>query len=199
MAITIITACMIYLLKKGVSLRLAPVIGPTLISVGPTEMARSIVVRLTPQFQGSHYMILGLISENTLQKEVLEEIKKEIHKDFGQVPEVLNSADATLEQIQNCQKPCWILVTQAQANELEPNNFIERAIKPTGRRYFNLSFLNFSRELEVAESCNNEQRVTFDCLVPLAVRESKKKMKSNDQYYFVRSYNENDYFVFFEN
>lgn len=193
-AIIAITVCLLFIINRGVSLRLAPVIGPTLLNVGTKEMARSIVVRLTPEFQTSDYIILGADRANILHQSLIEMMREEFKRDFGR--------DASLvfevSQIRSCAIPCWIIVNPITANELSPNPLIDQYIKPAGRNYFTLSMLPFDRKVVVPDHCNSEQRVPFDCVVPLTVRETLRKMKSEQPHFIVRKYNDRDFFLLIE-
>jgi hypothetical protein len=54
----------------------------------------------------------------------------------------------------------------------------------------------YNNEL-VPDLCENQKRLTIDCLIPLSVRDVKKKIKDPTQlYFFLRKYNDRDYFLF---
>lgn len=194
-AFSIITACLIYLIKEGISLRLGRVIEPTLISVGEAEMARSLVSRLTPILQHSKYIVFGIDKEDPQTQTLLEKLESEFKKDFKQSPQIVSANSAFLAQ---CQAPCWIMTVPGESTHLQPSDLLGK-LEKLGTNYFTVSILRFDRDIEVPEHCEKEKRISIDCVTPLAVREARRKFKEDSPYFFVRNYNEQDYFLFLEN
>ena len=195
-AFSIITACMIYLIREGVSLRLGRVIEPTLMSLGDREIARGLVSRLTPILQPSRYVIFGIDREDPIHQALIENLKNEYVRDFKIEPRVIewNSEDF----VNACETKCWVLTSQGESTHLQKSELIEK-LESAGEKFFTISILRFDRDLEVPKYCESEKRMSIDCVTPLAVREARRKFKEPSPYFFMRSYNERDYFLFLEN
>ncbi|MNT70179.1 hypothetical protein D3C72_2085370 [compost metagenome] len=49
----------------------------------------------------------------------------------------------------------------------------------------------------MTQECDAQQRLHLDCLVPVSIREVQKKIKDPSKlHFFLRKYNERDYFLF---
>lgn len=199
LAFIVISACMIYLMKVGVSLRAAPIIDASAMTSDRQNIAEGVVYRLSPEFQNAHYVLWGFLPSSADSQKVFELLKAEYEKIFQQRVQVLENAEAaSLEEIRACQKPCWLLLPREKANELASNEFISLKIRPLGAAYFNITWLPFSKREEIPPHCIEEKRLTLTCLRPLAIESSQKKMKPGAQYFFMKKYNEKDFFLFFQ-
>jgi hypothetical protein len=194
-AFSLITACMLYLIKEGVSLRLGRVIDPTLMSLGEREIARGIVSRLTPVFQPSKYVVFGIDKEDPQTQALIENLKTEFARDFKVAPKIV---DADSDFLSTCEAHCWVMTSPGESTHLQKSELIEK-LESTGDRYFTISVLRFDRDADLPKHCESEKRISIDCITPLAVRESRRKFKEEAPYFFVRNYNEQDYFLFLEN
>ncbi|MFS4459233.1 hypothetical protein [Bdellovibrio sp. HCB2-146] len=197
-AFVIITVCMLYLVRKGISLRTAPLIKPTEISTDRHNIAEHLVLRLFPELQSNDIILWGILPENAESQALVQMAASDYERMFKTpVHFISNAESATLQDFQNCKKPCWILLAKDKANELTPNEFIDKNIQPLNRPYITLTLVNFTGAEEVTDACENQHRLHLDCLVPLSVRDAKKKMKDpNKLYFFLRKYNDRDYFLF---
>ena len=194
-AFSIITACLIYLIREGVSLRLGRVIEPTSLSLSHAEIARGLVSRLTPILQHSKYIVFGIDKEDEQVRSIMQSLEAEFKKDFKQSPNIVGADSDFTEK---CPTPCWITAAPGESSHLQSSDLIEK-LKKTGETFFTISVLRFDRKAEVPVHCEREKRITIDCVTPLAVREARRKFKKDSPYFFVRNYNERDYFLFLEN
>jgi hypothetical protein len=55
----LISACMIYLIRSGVSLRSASLISPSVMSPDRHSIAKGLVVRLFPDLQSARFIFMG--------------------------------------------------------------------------------------------------------------------------------------------
>lgn len=199
MAFVIISACMIYLVMSGVSLRSAPIIRPSEMSADRQNIAHGLVYRLSPEFKDTHYVLWGFLPLNEESKRVLDFTRTEYEKIFQQPVHIIENAEsATAEQIQACEKPCWLLLPQEKANELTKNEYIEQKIQPTQQTYFSMTWLPFTQLEDVPDYCIREKRLTIECLRVLGIQEFQRKMKIGHQHFFLKKYNDRDFFLFFQ-
>lgn len=196
----IIIACLVYLLNSGVSIRTAPIIKPSVVSPDFTNVPQGLFLRLFPDIQQSHY-ILWSVSQNSAEvQQTLSIIKERAEKELHlPVRFIYDGPNATLEQVQACARPCWILFPEDQANELKNNDWINTRLKPLERPYFTISWIGFHRNVTVPESCVQEKRLDLECLKVVSIQEVQRKMKEeNARYFFMRKYLDRDYFLFLE-
>ncbi|MGZ3802692.1 MAG: hypothetical protein ACXVB4_00655 [Pseudobdellovibrionaceae bacterium] len=199
LAFVLISACMLYLVKVGVSLRAAPIINASIISADRHNMAEGIVYRLSPEFQNAQYVLWGFLPFSQESQKVFELLKAEYEKIFHRPVHVLMEGEkASTEEIRACLKPCWILLPKEKANELLPNDFINLKIRPLAADYFKVTWISFSKREDVPQYCIEEKRLTPECLRVLGIEEAQKKMKSGAEYFFMKKYKENDFFLFFQ-
>ncbi|MNL22704.1 hypothetical protein D3C87_1440610 [compost metagenome] len=124
----------------------------------------------------------------------------EYQKTFHMAAHIIRDAEkVSVDEISKCEKPCWLLISKEVANELTINSFIEEKIAPLKKEFINISFLSFEKNEAVAEKCDQEKRLTLDCIGPVSVREVQKKLKDPAQrYFFLRKYNDRDFFIFIQ-
>lgn len=199
-AFVVITFCLIYLIRHGISLRSAPLIKPTVMDSTQQNVGELVALRLFPEFQSAHYVILGVLPTTAASVQLLEHLRVEFEKRFhSKVNWIQDGEKASPQDLSNCQAPCWVLVAKDKANELTSPNWVSEKIQPLHRPYFNLSWISFQREEQVKNVCEDEKRQTLTCLESVSVREVHKKFKEqNQRYFFMRKYNESDYFLFLE-
>ena len=184
----VIAACMLYLMRSGVSLRSAPLIKPTLISADHRNIAAHTVMRMFPELQQSHYVLWGVLPETEDSQMLMNYFLDEYQKRFHLAAHIIRNAEnVSVEEISKCEKPCWLLVSKEVANELTINPFIAEKIVPLKKEFINISFLSFEKNEAVPEKCDQEKRLTLDCIGPVSVREVDKKLKEPNQRYFFSS------------
>lgn len=194
----IITFCMIYLVRKGVSLRSEPLIRPTVISTDQRNIASHTVLRIFPDLQNNDYILWGVLPESPDTQLLMTHFLEEYFKKLQIPPHVIQDGTvATAEEIKNCAKPCWIKMPHDKANTLTANPLIEEKILPTQKNYLTLTVMPFTGDETVSEFCDQQKRQTLECITPVSVREIHRKMKDPKQlYFFLRKYNERDFFLF---
>jgi hypothetical protein len=194
----LISACMVYLIVSGISLRSASLISPSVMSPDRHSIAKGLVIRLFPDLQNARYVLWGTLPETEESQKVLGFFIEEYAQAFQAPMHILRNAEtATSEELQACEKPCLLMLPTANANELSTNEFIEKKIRPLTRDYFNITWVPFYNIELVPDICEQQKRLSMDCLIPLSVRDVKKKIKDPNQlYFFLRKYNDRDYFLF---
>jgi len=194
----LISACMIYLIVSGVSLRSASLISPSVMSPDRHSIAKGLVIRLFPDLQNARYILWGTLPETEESQKVLAFFIEEYEQAFKAPMHILRNAEtASPEELQACEKPCLLMLSATSAHELSTNEFIEKKIRPLKQEYFNITWVPFYNNETVPEVCEKQKRLTMDCLIPLSIRDIKKKIKDPNQlYFFLRKYNDRDYFLF---
>lgn len=200
-ALVIITICMILLVFKGVSLRSEPIIKPSPVDAKYENITYGVIRRMFPSFQKTDYVVWGISPSTSSEEETIFELLQNEHAtQFGARPQVLRwTPQTTPEDIKKCLKPCWIEIAKESASSLKANDSLKSIQAVLGTNYFSITFLEFERDMPVPPVCETEQRLDFNCILPVAVREVRKYFKQVDtRYFFTRAYNEIDYFLFIE-
>lgn len=198
LSIVIIAGIIVHLMRSGISLRSEPLIKPTVVDADHRNVAAHFVLRLYPELLNTHYLIFGILPETEESQRVLSLMTEEFFKLIKQPVQILRNAETlSAAEIAACHKPCWLLVDRQKANQLTPNEFIDQKIRPLNQPFMNLTYVPFRGDEEVSDFCNNEKRLTLECLGPVAVRDVHRKLKDHSQrYFFLRKYNNLDYFLF---
>lgn len=195
----VISACMIYFVTHGVSMRTEPMIDPSIITVDHQNIADGLITRLFPELQNDAYILWGAPLDSAEFMTTLTITKKKYEERFGKNVTLLLAAEQrTTDEIKNCALPCWIVVDTKNANQLLTNDFIVKKMTPLNKSFFTLTWLPFTRNEAVPKECEEQKRIErLDCIRTLTVRDSLRRMKKQDQlYFFLRRYNEKDYFLF---
>lgn len=197
---SIITACMFYLVFTGISLRSAPLIQPSIISGDYRNIATGLIHRLFHELQDAHYILWGVLPETKESKLILELVAEEYQKTFHQSIQIIDDTiSSSSKKIRNCTKPCWLLISDTKAHQLERNNFIENFFVSPEESFITLTVVLFNRDAAVSTECETQKRLNLNCLISVSIREVRRKMKDLKQrYFFLRKYNENDFFLFIE-
>jgi hypothetical protein len=200
LAFSIIAACMIYLVIEGVSLRTEPIIKPSPIDDEYKNITFGVVHRMFPDLQGAEYVIWGLMPYTSEEAKILELLQAEHFVQLGLRPNIiLINAKTTDDDIKNCAQPCWIVVDKNQASGLGENPILARIRGLRGEKYFSVTLQEFELDMKVPETCDTEKRLDFDCILPVSVREVRRRMKvDGPRYFFMRRYNEKDNFLFMQ-
>ncbi|MBC7465008.1 MAG: hypothetical protein H7256_03360 [Bdellovibrio sp.] len=195
----VISACMIYFILHGISLRTEPIIDPSIISQDHQNIADGLLTRLFPELQNDAFILWGASLDSAEFMTTVTLTKKTYEQRFGKsVTLLMDAENKTAEEIKNCAAPCWILVDTKNANQLVTNNFVEQKLKPLKKEFFTITWLPFKINEVVPAECENQKRIDrLDCIRTLTVRDSLRRLKKKDQlYFFLRRYNEQDYFLF---
>lgn len=199
LAFLIISACVIYLVRSGVSLRAAPIIRPSIVTSGDHNIPPSLAIRLSPDFQSAHYVLWGALPDGRTEKlmnETKNEYEKLSHRGVTLLQDPLN---ASPEDFKKCPAPCWMLVPNDQVNEMLENEFLDQKIRPLQSSHISITMVPFKRDVEIPEVCLDQKRLTPDCLKPLSIHAAHRKMKEKGQrYFFMNKYQDRDFFLFIE-
>ncbi|MFP5520474.1 MAG: hypothetical protein ACLGGX_11265 [Bdellovibrionia bacterium] len=191
----LISIGMIIVTKRGVSVRTAPLIKPTLIDQKQNQIAEHLFLRLFPEWQQTELWIIG--SDNSQeQTAIISELKAVIERQLKKTITISNTASFTTQDLQNCPAPCWVVTETTKANTLNSKQLTDLALL---KRMQTLTFLNFNRNVEPSPTCLDEKIVSFDCMTPIGVNEVRKKLKdTHGRYFFARKYLDHDFFIFIE-
>ena len=194
-AFILITLCIVYLIRTGVSLRPAPYIKPTVIQ--KDIIGEHVHLRLFSDWTQADYVFWQYNPESptfnleeSTRIQILELLKNKTGRTFQ------NALSDHADDIQNCTKPCWI--NTRKAHQLSPNPKIPDFVK--NQNFITISWFYFDREIEVPQSCVELKRMSEPCITPLLVHSLRKKLKKPDaSYFFMQKYLDQDYFIFVEN
>lgn len=192
---------MIKLTRDGVSIRSAPIISPSPQGAEYKNVAVSVVNRLFPDFQTAKYVLIGFPADLKAANQIVNDLKLDYEKNFRQIVTMLSDdGKLSAEQLTNCQRPCWILTSETRANELAPENDIPpKLTQITQNKHFHVTLIPFQNIPENSEACIAEKRLSLACLIPLSIHEVRKKFKDpNEMYFFMRKYQDRDYFLFIQ-
>lgn len=192
-AFVIISACMIMLTKKGVSLRTARLISPSEIHEFPESVAKAVVHPLFPEFKSSDIILVATDNSPHLQA-LLDQIRWSAEAKLGFTYNI--SKDPM--SVASCPRPCWVQVQPQQAQQLVANEYVDQVVRPLNRAFFTLNTIEFDGyDSSKLEHCEAEKRLDLECLVTLSVKAAQKKMKDpSKRYFFMQKYNHSDYFLF---
>lgn len=191
---------MLYLVFAGVGLRSAPLIKPTPIAMDQRNVAADVMLRLYADLHAVHYVVWGVLPTSSENEQLFALMKEEHEKIFHVSPNVIRDATSVSPlDLAACEKPCWLLVGKENANELRSNSFIQSRVLPLGRPYLTISWIDFRGDEGVSPECNQEKRLSLQCLKPISVREVQRKLKDPGlRYFFLRKYEDRDHFLFLQ-
>lgn len=198
--LVVITACMGYLIYRGISLRSAPLIQPSVVDADLKNVAHSTVQRLHREFEDAHYVVIGLLPETVESGKILRMMADEYEKVFSRTVKIVeDNAALTPEILEACEKPCWILTGRDQAHALGEKSQLRGWLEARSGKTMSISLLSYTGNEEVSAFCHEQKRLTFECLRPVSVREVRRRMKKPaERYFFMRQYLENDFFLFIQ-
>lgn len=196
----VITVCMGYLIYRGISLRSAPLIQPSVADADLKNVAHSTVQRLHREFEDARYVLIGLLPETAESGSVLRMMADEYESVFGRTVRIVeDNAALTPEVLQACEKPCWILTGREQAHALGEKSQLRSWLEAQPEKTISLSFITYTGQEEVSAFCHGQKRLTFECLGPVSVREVRRRMKKpSERYFFMRQYLDDDFFLFIQ-
>lgn len=192
--LVIISAVVIYLVIDGTALRSAGVIKPTVLDSENKLLPKSVALRLFPEFQSSPNTVW--LASPKLQPK-LASVVASIHNYYTSLkapsmPElVLINSNMLASEITNSQNSKWWIFESENESVLKVirQNEIEA----------NTIYVNeFNRDEVVPEICETEKMLSRECLKVVAVREVKKKFKTEQRYFFMRRYNDHEFYLFIE-
>lgn len=190
---SIIGGCMVYLMWSGISLRSATLIKPSVVDPGYKKVTEALVYIMFPAMQEMDYAIIGLPENREMGAEVLRSLNEAMTT-------LLKRPVMASYKTAECGPPCLLMLENQPAHQLEGNPWIDQNMKSAGKKFFTLTIIEFDNYDEaVIPECEKQKRLTFNCLKNLAIKEAQRKMKDPaQQYFFLKKYNHNDYFLFIE-
>lgn len=200
LSLLLISACIVYLVRSGISLRAAPIIQPSAMDLNGDNIARALNSRLFQELQNSRYVIWGVLPETAESARLINQAAEEYEKLFHKPVQFIRDAEgASAEYLRACAKPCWLTVASANANQLSPNAFIKDSILSLAEPFFTITIVPFRPEVEVPDGCEDEKRLSLRCFVPISVRSVRRKIKAPEKrHFFLNKYYENDFFLFIQ-
>lgn len=189
-----ISAVVVYLVIDGTALRSAGVIKPTVLDNENKLLPKSVALRLFPEFQSSPNTVW---LASPLMQPKLSAIVSSIHDYYKtlklpSIPEVvlINSDSQQVDKLNTQNTRWWVFESgnEALLNEIRKNDVAANVI------YIN----EFSRDEAVPTSCETEKILSRECLKVVAIREVKKKFKTDQRYFFMRRYNDHEFYLFIE-
>lgn len=195
------TVIMLKLTLDGVSIRSAPIISPSPQGTEYKNVASSVVNRLFPDFQMADVVLIGSPTDLKSGPQIIDDLKSNYIKQFRKAVTLLaDDGNLTEEMISQCEKPCWILTSDARANELSEYNAIPQILNSMKNvRHFHITLISFFGVPEPTPDCIAEKRLSLQCLIPLSIHEVRKKFKDPSvDYFFMRKYQDRDYFLFIQ-
>lgn len=193
LASVLVTICLVYLTRSGVSLRPATLIKPTVIKT-EQNVTDAVVNRLFPEFKENDTLLIGL-PPNKQAAEFLNLLQESYKKHFKKEARIVNGP----EELKECKEACWLPLPPSSAHALRTNAFIEDQIKPLDRSYFTMTLFQFSTQEKLPKRCRQQQRLSLTCIRTLSVAEFKRKMSEDQKYFFMRKYLDKNVFVFMQN
>lgn len=185
-AFLFITAVMFFLLKNGGALRAVGVIKPTEYGTDFDYIGKSVAIRMFPEFHASQNVIWYLDHQDEDFVKVLKATYQ--HYQNPQKPPLQDLR--TIEEV--CADKCWYVqqwgreLPQALINKMKTEPSIEIFIQ------------DFKRDEPVPSECENQKILQYECVRPISVREVHKKMKDPVPYFFMRRYQESQFYLYIE-
>jgi len=179
----IISACLFYLLDKGVSLRMNVLIKPSFFEK-PDEVSQAVFQRLFPEFEEKELMIAGINSEAPDSEKILQGLKLR----------------TTVMRIREKRAEMGFISTeQDAASEIGPKKFSLAQFGLADKKYFSLTFIEFSDyDKSMISDCEKEQRLSLECARQLSIKKAWRKLKDGKRAFFLHQYNHFDYFLFIQ-
>lgn len=200
LSLFLISACIFYLVRSGISLRAAPIIQPSLIDLNSDNVAKALNIRLFQELQNSRYVIWGVLPETEESARLISNAAEEYERLFHKPVQFIRDAEgASAEYLRACAKPCWLTVASGKANQLSTNTFIKDSILSLAEPFFTITIVPFKPDAEVPDGCGGEKRLSLRCFVPISVRSVRRKIKEPEKrHFFLNKYYDNDFFLFIQ-
>jgi hypothetical protein len=195
------SAVLIKLTREGISIRSAPIIAPSPQGARYSNIAKSLLNRLFPDFQMSNYLVIGRSTGLEMAEPIISDLKTKFEEQFQKTVTLLaDDGNLSADAIAKCAQPCWILTSETEANELSGAQKIPLILNSMeNTNHFHITLIPFFNVPEPTQNCIDEKRLTLGCLVPLSIHEVSKKFKDkNTSYFFMRKYKDRDYFLFLQ-
>lgn len=190
MMLVMIAGFMMSLLNSGISLRVATLIKPSEIS-STKQVAQALAIRLFPELQTKKWLIYSFENESPRAKELLVEFLAEVKKTPAGEYQVRVAGE-------ECEKHCLFLDETPQNHETVQQIFSVK-LEAEQSDVFRLKVGEFDLQEPFLQECDSMQRLDEQCIRAISIRDSRRKMKNPDQkYFFLKKYNHNQYYLFFQ-
>jgi hypothetical protein len=184
----IISLAMVAIVKRGVTLKLQPLIKPTQMEINLEPMARHLFLRLFPDFQQAEYVIWNFESETKDTKLFYSQISSRFESEMKKI----NFFDPNSSLLEDCLAPCWMTSTSlSQLTELK------QKFAGTDKKWIVIHWKSYHAVEDVSEVCLNQKVLSEDCIRPVAVNDVKKRLKDpKARYFFLKKYLDRDFYLF---
>jgi len=186
-ALLMITAILIFLLKSGGALKPAGVIKPAEIGSDPGLIGRAIALRLFPEFHAAQNVIWYLEAP----EEILAKIPEIAHLNY-QNPQKPALHDLRQDQQNICVGNCWYI---RQAGSTLPETLLQ---KMKTEKSLEIHIQYFDRNEPVPDTCEKEKILEPKCIKPISVREIRRKLKTEAPHFFMQRYQSSQFYLFIE-
>ena len=106
LSLLLISACIVYLVRSGISLRAAPIIQPSLMDFNSDNVAKALNIRLFQELQNSRYVIWGVLPETEESARLINKAAEEYERLFHKPVQFIRDAEgASAEYLRACAKP----------------------------------------------------------------------------------------------
>lgn len=184
----IISAAMIWIVKSGVTIRMQPLIKPTVVGENLYPMARHLFLRMFPDFQQTDFVLWSLDTSSSEAELFLSQMVQEYESQLKSV----RYFDEAKNPIESCPSPCWaVSSTQEKLSEWK------QKLTNSGKKWISISWKSYSNVESVSEECLTQKVLSQNCLLPVAVNDVKKKLKDpKARYFFLKKYLDSDFYLF---
>jgi len=180
---------MISIIKKGVTLRLQPLIKPTVLEKNLEPMARHLFLRMFPDFQQVDYVILNFEVKSSETELFFSQITNEFEKKLNQK---INTLSQSFVSINDCPAPCWAISN----SESELGEW-KKQLTEKSKKWIVIHWKSYEKVESVPEVCLNQRILSQECLRPVAVNDVKKRLKDpKARYFFLKKYLDTDFYLF---
>lgn len=193
MMMVMIAGVLMSLWRQGVSLRVATLIKPSEWSHS-TQISQALLKRLYPDLQSKKIMIV--VSQESKATELVQKIGEELNQEVVQtsVGHLQKITSTSLCQAQHC---LLLATTKEELSQVEKE--YQQTLSEEDSKVFRLDVIQFVRDEPFIESCNKMKRLNDECIRSLSIRDAKRKMTDpQKKYFFLKKYNHNRFYLFFE-
>ncbi len=185
-ALTAITACLVYLFTSGISLRFARLIKPSTVIDQGEQAAEAVILRMFAELSEHNVLIISVPHENSETSKLVEFLKSSYQRQFKKTPQVVES----VLQLQNCTGPCWWVdsrILSSLGEELPE-------LKALNKNY--LVIYDYLQNTQPSQKCKSMQRLDWACLRDLSIHQASRKIKTTDRHFFLNKYKDDNFFWF---
>jgi hypothetical protein len=183
------------LVTRGISLRVATLIKPSEL-YSSQQVAMALASRLFPELQSKKWLIYSIKEDpaadnSAFAREILVQLLKETQKSPVGEYQVRVAEE-------ECEGHCVFLDETLQTEKIY-NEFFAKRLEEEKSDVFRLSVNQFSPNEPFPQECESMQRLNEKCIRAISIRDSLRKMKDpSKKYFFLKKYNHNQYYLFFQ-